>query len=55
MGIFDKFRKKVQDATSEIDSDLLSAEEGSEEANAAIEHHQKTISESQPDPVEDWE
>ena len=55
MGIFDKFRKKVQDATSEIDSDLLSAEEGSEEANAAIEHHQKTISESQSEPVEDWE
>ena len=55
MGLFDKFRKKVQDAAAEADTDSLSAEEGSEEALAAIDHQQKSISPIQEEPEEDWE
>ncbi len=36
MGLFDKFRKKVRDAASEIDTEAISAEEGSDEALDAI-------------------
>lgn len=46
MGLFDKFRKKVRDAASEIDTESLSAEEGSEEAINAISQHQKNIQDS---------
>jgi len=55
MGLFDKFRKKVQDAAAEADTDSLSAEEGTEEALAAIDHQQKSISSIQEEPEEDWE
>ncbi|RJU87200.1 MAG: signal recognition particle-docking protein FtsY [Candidatus Poseidoniales archaeon] len=59
MGLFDKFRKKVQDAAAEADTDSLSAEEGSEEALAAIDYQQKSISpiqeEPEEEPEEDWE
>ena len=46
MGLFDKFRKKVRDAASEVDTESLSAEEGSEEAINAISQHQKNIQDS---------
>ena len=36
MGLFDKFRNKVREAASEVDSDELSAEEGSEERVNAV-------------------
>ncbi len=51
MGLFDKFRKKVQDAASEADADSLSAEAGTEEALEAINQHQE-IEIVQP---EEWE
>ena len=35
MGLFDKFRMKVREAASEIDTESISAEEGSIEANEA--------------------
>ena len=41
MGLFDKFRKKVREAASEVDSDSLSAEEGSEEALEALSHQEQ--------------
>ena len=41
MGLFDKFRKKVQNAASEVDADSLSAEEGTDEAKEALDQHQK--------------
>ena len=41
MGLFDRFRKKVRDAASEVDAETLSAEEGSEEALEAINQHQE--------------
>ena len=41
MGLFDKFRKKVRDAASEVDTDSLSAEEGSDEALEALSHQEK--------------
>ena len=48
MGLFDKFRKKVRDAASEVDTDSLSAEEGSDEAIEALSHQEKLAkSESQ--------
>ena len=46
MGLFDKFRKKVRDAASEVDTESLSAEAGSEEAINAISQHQKNIQDS---------
>ena len=48
MGLFDKFRKKVRDAASEVDSKELSAEEGSEEAIAAISHQKEQIESTTP-------
>lgn len=48
MGLFDKFRKKVRDAASEVDSEELSAEEGSEEAIAAISHQKEQIESTTP-------
>ena len=48
MGLFDKFRKRVRDAASEVDTDSLSAEEGSDEALEALSHQEKLAqSESQ--------
>ena len=41
MGLFDKFRKKVREAASEVDTDSLSADEGSEEALDAISQHEE--------------
>ena len=41
MGLFDKFRKKVQTAASKADTESLSAEEGSDEAIEAISQHQE--------------
>ncbi len=43
MGLFDKFRKKVRDAASEIDTEAISAEEGSEEALDAISQQNEYI------------
>ena len=43
MGLFDKFRKKVRDAASEVDTDSLSAEEGSDEALEALSHQERTV------------
>ena len=43
MGLFDKFRKKVREAASEVDSDSLSAEEGSEEAIEALSHQEQLV------------
>ena len=36
MGLFDKFRKKVRDAASDIDSESISAEDGTQEAIDAL-------------------
>ena len=48
MGLFDKFRKKVRDAASDVDIDSLSAEEGSDEALEALSHQENLVqSESQ--------
>ena len=48
MGLFDKFRKKVRDAASVVDTDSLSAEEGSDEALEALSHQEQLAqSESQ--------
>ena len=41
MGLFDRFRKKVREAASEVDSDSLSAEEGSDEALEALSHQEQ--------------
>ena len=41
MGLFDKFRKKVRKAASEVDSNSLSAEEGSDEALEALSHQEQ--------------
>ena len=41
MGLFDRFRKKVQIAASEADTESLTAEEGSDEAIEAINQHQE--------------
>ena len=41
MGLFDKFRKKVREAASEANSDSLSAEEGSDEAQEALSQHEE--------------
>ena len=48
MGLFDKFRKKVREAASEVDSESLSAEEGTDEANQAISQHQKFSDDKNP-------
>ena len=55
MGLFDKFRKKVRDAASEVDTESLSAEEGSEEAINAISQHKKNIQDSniEEEPTQD--
>ena len=52
MGLFDKFRKKVRDAASEVDEESLSAEDGSEEAIQAMNQHQPIV---QNTPEDDWE
>ncbi len=52
MGLFDKFRKKVRDAASEVDTNSLSAEEGSDEAFEALSHQEKLAqSESQQNEI----
>ena len=45
MGLFDKFRKKVREAASEVDTDSLLAEEGSNEAIAALSQKETTSQE----------
>ena len=55
LGLFDKFRKKVRDATSEINSDDISAEEGSDEATAAINQHLETTEPEMETIDDDWE
>lgn len=57
MGLFDKFRKKVRDAASDIDSDSISAEDGTQEAIDALAKHGENKIET---PIEsgyddDWE
>ena len=51
MGLFDKFRKKVQIAASEADTESLTAEEGSDEAIEAISQHQEIPNLSNPKPA----
>ena len=52
MGLFDKFRKKVRDAASVVDTDSLSAEEGSDEALEALSHQEQLAqSESQQNEI----
>ncbi len=41
MGLFDKFRKKVQQAAEEVDTESLSAEEGTEDAEKALSQHEE--------------
>ena len=55
MGLFDKFRKKVQKAASEVNSDEISAEEDSEEAKKAMDL--RDSSDSKPDTIDEpeWE
>jgi fused signal recognition particle receptor len=55
MGLFDKFRKKVQHAASEVDTDALSAEEGSEEATEAIGQQQPIDPPAIPVSEDEWE
>jgi len=55
LGLFDKFRKKVRDAASEINSDDISAEEGSDEATAAINQHLETTEPEMETIDDDWE
>ena len=56
MGLFDKFRKKVRDATSEIDTEEISAEVGSDDANKALEFKKELDNEQKTDSVEEeWE
>ena len=57
MGLFDKFRKKVRDAASDVDSESISAEDGTQEAIDALAKHGENKIES---PIEsgyddDWE
>ena len=51
MGLFDKFRKKVQIAASEADTESFTAEEGSDEAIDAINQHQDIPNLSNPKPA----
>jgi len=56
VGLFDKFRKKVRDATSEIDTEEISAEVGSDDANKALEFKKELDNEQKTDSVEEeWE
>jgi len=56
MGLFDKFRKKVREAASEIDTESISAEEGSVEAKEALDFKQEVN--QKPEQINDedyWE
>jgi len=56
VGLFDKFRKKVRDVTSEIDTEEISAEVGSDDANKALEFKKELDNEQKTDSVEEeWE
>ena len=60
MGLFDKFRKKVQEAAEEANLNELSAEENSEEADAALAMRESNEQPSlqQEDQIvedDDWE
>jgi fused signal recognition particle receptor len=67
MGLFDRFRKRVTEVAEQTDANALSADEGSEEATAALasaEQHAtqppapaQSVSEPQPLPTntDDWE
>ena len=57
MGLFDKFRKKVRDAASDIDSESISAEDGTQEAIDALQKHGEIEIENpmEPEYDDDWE
>ena len=57
MGLFDKFRKKVRDAASDIDSESISAEDGTQEAIDALAKHgeNKIESPNESGYDDDWE
>ena len=57
MGLFDKFRKKVRDAASDIDSESISAEDGTQEAIDALQKHGEIEIENpmEPESDDDWE
>ena len=57
MGLFDKFRKKVRDAASDIDSESISAEDGTQEAIDALQKHGEIEIENSMEPEydDDWE
>jgi len=51
MGLFDRFRKRVTEVASEVDTDALSAEADTKEAQEALESAQKPSPEP-PAPIE---
>ena len=57
MGLFDKFRKKVRDAASDIDSESISAEDGTQEAIDALQKHGEIEIENpmESEYDDDWE
>jgi fused signal recognition particle receptor len=66
MGLFDRFRKRVNEVADQTDADALSADANSEEARAAIaaaENHstkqaptpQPFVEPDAPEPEEEWE
>ena len=65
MGLFDRFRKRVTEVASEVDTDALSAEADTKEAQEALESAQKPSPKPQapieqnqviePEVEEEWE
>ena len=52
MGLFDRFKKRVQEVAEEVDSDALTADADSQEGKAAIEVS-KNIEEDWDEDIED--
>ena len=52
MGLFDRFKKRVQEVAEEVDSDALTADADSQEARHAIEVS-KNIEEDWDEDIED--
>ena len=52
MGLFDRFKKRVQEVAEEVDSDALTADADSQEGKAAIEVSQH-IEEDWDEDIED--
>ena len=52
MGLFDRFKKRVQEVAEEVDSDALTADADSQEGKAAIEVS-KHIEEDWEEDIED--